>query len=182
MIGNFPKCVTFTLAQEGGYVDNPDDPGGATNMGITLATLSEWRNSDCTAADVQALTAEEAQAIYFARYWTPINGNNLPPGVDLMVFDFAVTSGPQTSAVRLQGLLGVAQDGAIGPRTIAATAGRNSTALIAEMAYSHEAYYRAMAGFAEFGAGWLARNARARQEALAMVPGAGVYQDDPGAV
>ena len=112
---NFNPCLTFVLWAEGGYVDDPLDPGGATNLGITLGVLREWRHTAVTKSDVQNLTREEAGAIYRARYWNAIRGDELPAGVDLMVFDACVNLGPGRSARMLQAAVGVAQDGAIGP-------------------------------------------------------------------
>nr|WP_295389438.1 glycosyl hydrolase 108 family protein [uncultured Thiodictyon sp.] len=71
-VDDFPRCVAVTLAQEGGYVDDPQDPGGATNMGITLETLRHWRDDDSLGPDaVRALTRTDACEIYRADYWHP---------------------------------------------------------------------------------------------------------------
>lgn len=163
-LNNFARCLAFTLQAEGGFVDNPDDPGNATNLGITIGTLSDWLGRPATVQEVRDLTPATAGIIYERRYWQTVNGDNLPLGVDLCVFDFAVNAGPARSAMRLQGLLGVTQDGAIGPATIAAAAKVSPGSLIVELGYSQLAYYRDLPGFAEFGAGWTAR-VRARQMA-----------------
>jgi hypothetical protein len=116
----FAACLEEVLWHEGGYADNPRDPGGATNLGITIATLGEWRGRAVTKADVKALTREEAAAIYRARYWKRVRGDALPAGLDLAVFDFAVNSGPARAVKALQRELGVAQDGLVGPVTLGA--------------------------------------------------------------
>lgn len=95
MQSNFDGVLSFVLAHEGGYVDHPRDPGGATNMGITLATLRDWRGK----AAVKALTAKEAGDIYRARYWRPVRGDDLPAGVDLSAMDYGVNSGPARAAL-----------------------------------------------------------------------------------
>ncbi len=170
MIGNFIPCCAFSLAQEGGFSDVPGDPGGATEHGITIAALSAEIGHPATVDDVRRITPSQAQGIYRQHYWAPINGDNLPAGVDLMVFDFGINAGPRTSAMRLQALLGFAEpDGIIGPVTIAAMGGSVPAAIIAALAYSHETYYRGLAGFGEFGAGWLARNSRAQAAAMGMI-------------
>lgn len=91
----FAACLSETLAHEGGYVDHPKDPGGATNMGITQAALSDWRDRPVSRFEVRTLTRVEADAIYRARYWNAVRGDDLPPGLDLVAFDGAVNSGPQ---------------------------------------------------------------------------------------
>lgn len=94
MKDNFDACLKFTLAYEGGYVNHPADPGGATKYGITRATLSHELGRAATIADVKNLTIARAGAIYRKKYWALIGGDALPAGVDLMGFDIAVNSGP----------------------------------------------------------------------------------------
>lgn len=91
---NFEACAAFTFKYEGGYVDHPRDPGGATNLGITIGTLRAWRKAPVTKADVRALTKHEAMQIYRANYWNAVGGDGLPHGVDLAVWDYGVNSGP----------------------------------------------------------------------------------------
>jgi lysozyme family protein len=91
--GNFPRIFPLLLKHEGGYVDHPRDPGGATNMGITIGTLSDWLGRPATKAEVRALSRETAQKIYERNYWQPIGGESLPAGVDYSVVDLAVNSG-----------------------------------------------------------------------------------------
>ena len=167
----FDACVGFTLRpeNEGAYVDNPADPGGPTNLGITLEGLSEWRGEQCTAADIRALTVAEAQAIYWGNYWQPINGDKLAAGVDLMVFDFGVNNGPQSSARMMQRIVRAAADAGIGPDTIrrAACAGAALDKLIAELAAAQEAFYASLHSQI-FGKGWLARTRRRQAASLLM--------------
>jgi lysozyme family protein len=118
--GDFAAILAAVVALEGGYVDHPDDPGGATNLGITHATLAAWRGKPVTKQDVRNLTVAEAAAIYRARYWDAVRGDELPAGVDLAVFDFAVNSGISTAIRYLQKAVGVADDGHWGPISQAA--------------------------------------------------------------
>lgn len=90
---NFDAALGVTLVYEGGFSDNPHDPGGATNLGITGRTLAAWRGHSVTSADVKALTRAEAAAIYRKQYWDAIDGDSLPSGVDLSVWDAGVNSG-----------------------------------------------------------------------------------------
>lgn len=153
----FQACLAEVLRHEGGFVNHPSDPGGATNLGITKATLSEWRGKPVTVDDVRNLTVDEAGEIYRARYWQPIRGDALPPGVDLAVFDGAVNSGPGRSARWLQQALGVAQDGIIGPETLAAVGRAKPATLIIEICDARMAFLRSLSTWPTFGKGWTAR-------------------------
>ena len=116
---NFQACLAFTLQQEGGFVDDPYDPGGATNMGITLATYREWF-PQATVADLRVIDSATVSEIYENDYWFASDADQFASGVDLMMFDMAVNAGPARAAKLLQQCLGVAQDGRIGPITLAA--------------------------------------------------------------
>jgi lysozyme family protein len=88
MADMFDACLAFTLREEGGYVDDPADPGGPTNMGITLATYRQWSDDpEIGPTQVQDMTERTARAIYRSRYWNPLRADALPAGVDLSVFD-----------------------------------------------------------------------------------------------
>lgn len=94
MKANFDACLRFTLQYEGLFSNHPRDPGSATMMGITRATLSRWRGRPVTVSEVRNLKRDEAAAIYRAWYWDAVGGDALPLGVDLMAFDIAVNMGP----------------------------------------------------------------------------------------
>lgn len=168
----FERSVTLVLELEGGYVDNPADPGGATNMGITLNTLRAWRHDDTlTAEDVRDLSQEEAKAIYRAEYWNKMQCDALPAGVDLSVFDFGVNAGPSRSVKLLQKLVGAPQDGAMGPITLSAVATKQPVPLIQDFADGRLDYYKSLSTYDTFGKGWTNRTNRVEQEALAMARG-----------
>ena len=117
----FDACMPFIFKAEGGYSDNPADPGGPTNFGITLGTLRAYEgNPNLTAEDVKTLTQAMAREIYRTAYWNRMQCGALPAGLDLEVFDFGVNSGPAESVKTLQRLVGVTQDGSVGPITLAA--------------------------------------------------------------
>ncbi len=119
----FDACMPFIFKAEGGYSDNPADPGGPTNFGITLATLRAYEGDpNLTADDVKKLTPAVAKEIYRTAYWNRMQCGALPAGLDLEVFDFGVNSGPAESVKTLQRLVGVTQDGSVGPITLAAVA------------------------------------------------------------
>lgn len=164
----FDACIAFTLRAEGGFVNDPRDFGHATNMGITLATLSDWRGEDCTVQDVEDMTKGEAISIYGARFWNPVRGDDLPPGVNLMVFDHGVLAGVGRAARMLQTLAKVPADGSIGPQTIAALKHLPAAPLVQGLSAAQLAYYQGCAGWLTFGKGWTNRVNARRDAALAM--------------
>lgn len=90
----FRRALEFTLAYEGGYVDHPSDPGGATNLGVTQAVYDDWRTSrGLTTRSVRLIERSEAEEIYFHRYWIPSGAAELSAPVAVVVFDAAVNSG-----------------------------------------------------------------------------------------
>lgn len=165
------RCLAQILSHEGGYADHPSDPGGATNMGITRKTLARWRGIApwwaLDKAEVKALGRDEAAAIYKALYWERVKAASLPPGLDLAVFDYAVNSGPERAVKTLQALVGVTQDGFVGPLTLGAVTQRDARALIGALCDQRLAFLQRLANFATFGRGWTARVADIRATALA---------------
>lgn len=169
----FDLCLSAVLRHEGGYVDHPSDPGGATNLGITRKTLARWRKVspwwDLPKSEVQRLTRSEAARIYRALYWTPCRASNLPPGVDLAVFDYAVNSGPDRAIRVLQAALGVVVDGQVGPLTLNAAATADPKALVNALCDQRLGFLRSLKSFPTFGRGWTSRVANVRAEALAAL-------------
>lgn len=166
---NFDRSLMLVLKHEGGWVDHPSDPGGATNMGITIGTLRQWRSpKPVTKADVKALTRTEAAAIYRANYWMAIRGDELPPGIDYATFDFAVHSGIGRAVPFLQNALGVEADGALGPKTLAAAHSANAAAVVADLCDRRLAWLKRLKAWPTFGKGWSSRVAGVRKEGIAM--------------
>ena len=164
----FDTCLPVILASEGGFVDDPADPGGATNLGITRTTLCGWLGHTASIADVEALTPAAAAPIYRARYWNPAHAGDCPAGVDLMVFDEAVNQGVGRALAGLKSALGVSPDGAFGAATQAALTAVDPARLVRAIAANREAHYRALPTFPRFGRGWLARLDRTTTLALEM--------------
>lgn len=145
------------VAREGGYVNDPDDPGGATKYGVTLATMRRLgidldSDGDVDAADVKRLTRDRAEAIFVDHYFRRPRVAELPAALQAPVFDMYVNSG--ANAVRiLQRLLAelgadITADGVIGPQTIRAAqmAAADDPVLLAD-AYgiARRNYYYALA-------------------------------------
>ncbi len=158
----FDSVVPVVEKWEGGYVDHPNDPGGPTNMGVTLATLRRWRGREVTAEDVKALTRDEARRIYKEYYWKPISGNQLPPPVALMTFNASILNGVARAsrflqvALNRQGL-GIREDGEIGSETLGAVAKSDLKRLVRDYANEQLGYLQTRPGWATFGAGWTNR-------------------------
>jgi lysozyme family protein len=164
---HFEACLVHVLQSEGGFVQHPLDPGGATNLGITWRTLAAWRGRPVSAADVRKLGRDEAAAIYRARYWDAVRGDELPAGIDLAVFDIAVNSGPARAVRLLQRALAVDEDAILGPRTLAAARVADPGRLIADLTLLRLGFLSRLATWRAFGRGWRARvlavERRARQ-------------------
>jgi lysozyme family protein len=174
--------MEYVLKHEGGYVDHPKDPGGATNMGITLATLRDWRERPVSKANVKALSRSEAMEIYRALYWNTVKGDDLPAGVDYAVLDFAINSGPDRAARYLQRIVGATQDGRIGPITLALTKRMDAAEVINALCDARLAYLKGLKTWDTFGKGWERRVREVREHALEMVEPPSLLTDIPPAL
>jgi lysozyme family protein len=168
MKGNLTHAIELTFGHEGGYVNNPKDPGGPTKYGITLGTLEAHRGQVCTAADVKALTIDEAAQILDKGYWRKVWGDDLPAGVDFCLFDYAVNSGAAQAVKSVQRVVGTNRDGSMGPKTLAAINGMSSTVLIRKLCDDRLAFMKGLSTWATFGKGWTTRVNKVREAALDM--------------
>lgn len=163
MLARYPACYRFTLAFEGGYVNDPDDPGGCTNMGITIGTLQAWREPEMVScADVETLHPSEAFLIYAQNYWAPVRGSDLAVGLNLQVWDWGVNSGPSRAIRYLQQMIGVTEDGIMGPDTLAASEkfvkNEGIDLAIEQYGACRQDYYQSLDGWGKYGDGWTRRN------------------------
>lgn len=165
---SFDRALSLVLANEGGFVDDPRDPGGATNLGITRATLARARGRAVGVGEVRRLGRGEAAAIYRRFYWKAVRADELPAGLDLAVFDLAVNSGPSRAVRLLQRALGCREDGILGPVTLGAAAGREPAATIRALGRARLAFLRGLPTWSAFGRGWARRVARVERAALAL--------------
>ncbi|MDX5592587.1 glycoside hydrolase family 108 protein [Pseudovibrio sp. SPO723] len=158
---NFQLVMGWVSLSEGGYVDDPADPGGATNHGITRQTLSEWRGHAVTKDAVRLLTKDEAEQIYKARYFDLVRFDELPAGLDYTLVDFAINSGPGRAIRFLQRALKVKEDGVFGPVTMTAVehclAMGNMPALIVSINEKRLAFMRSLRHWPRFKNGWTRR-------------------------
>lgn len=166
---NFAQSLKRVLAREGGWADHPKDPGGATMKGVTIATFRRYVKANATKADLRSITDEQIATVYRRHYWDAVAGAELPDGVDYAVFDFAVNSGPSRAAKYLQAVLGVVQDGRVGPATLAAARARLGAGIINQLCDDRIAFLQRLPTWKTFGKGWTKRVASVRSEALNML-------------
>jgi len=168
-INNWPQCFALVLKNEGGYVDNTADPGGATNLGCTKATWEAWVGHPVTKDDIKALTPNNVMPLYKAKYWDTIKGDDLPEGVDYAVFDYAINSGPSRAAKTLQSVLSITVDGQIGPATLRALETANPREVATAVCEARLAFLQSLPTYATFGRGWSSRVSEVERVAFNMV-------------
>ncbi|WP_321337896.1 glycoside hydrolase family 108 protein [Breoghania sp.] len=167
---NFSPSLALVLRYEGGFVNNPKDPGGATNYGVTQATYDAFRRSrNMPCVSVRYIAKAERNAIYRREYWDRVAGDGLPAGLDFATFDGGVNSGVSRGAKWLQGALGVAKDGKVGMKTLAAANGTlERTKVIRDMCAARLSFLHRLTHWKTFGKGWSARVANVEAEASRM--------------
>ncbi|MDB5243774.1 MAG: secretion activator protein [Spirosoma sp.] len=180
MLENRGLAISAVLDTEGGFSNHPKDPGGATNLGVTLKVLSAWRDKACTVADIQALARDEAAAIFGRQYADKVMFNDLPAGLDYAVLDTAVHSGTSRAVKLLQQQLGFsddAVDGIMGEITLAAVRNAGGLgALITGYCDARLGFMRTLRNWSTFKNGWTLRVRGVKQTALAMAAGDEVTQ------
>jgi len=142
MKSNFEECMARLLEHEGGYVNHPNDPGGETNLGVTRAVYEQYAGRQVMDGEMEGLTHDDVYPLYKENYWDRVRGDDLPSGVDWAVFDWGVNSGTSRAAKALQRVVGVEQDGGIGPMTLQAVASVESAGIIDQLHYMREGFYR----------------------------------------
>ena len=166
---NFEECMARLLAHEGGYVWHAEDPGGETNFGVTRAVYEQYVGRQVMDGEMEGLTHDDVYPIYKENYWDRVRGDDFPSGVDWAVFDFCVNSGVSRSAKALQRIVGVEQDGGIGPMTLQAIAEMEPADIIEQMHHMRDGFYRSLSTFDTFGRGWIRRNDETKEQALALL-------------
>ena len=166
---NFETALSAVLHHEGGYSNNPADPGGMTNLGVTKKVWEEWVGHPVDEKTMRALTPAMVAPMYKAKYWDKIKGDDLPEGVDYCVFDAAVNSGPGRAAKWLQSCVGVEPDGGIGPKTLAAVAAADPATLVEDYAKRRLSFLSDLSTWGTFGKGWSRRVAEVQVAAENML-------------
>lgn len=148
---NFDQAFDRLMGNEGGYVNNPQDPGGETNWGICKRSYPD--------VDIANLTRDQAKSIYMRDFWLRGNMDGFNPAIAFQVFDIAVNSGIETAIRMIQRAVGVADDGNIGPVTMAAINSMQVPAVIVCLIAERLDFWRKLSTWQTFGAGWTARAA-----------------------
>lgn len=146
---SFEVFIERVLGLEGGYVNNPADPGGETQWGIAKRSYPN--------IDIKALTRVEAIEIYRRDFWQRVHADEMPTAVAFQALDFCINSGIETSIRKLQAALGVADDGHWGPVTRAAVSNAHIPALLTRFIAERLDFMRRLSTWPSFGKGWAGR-------------------------
>lgn len=141
MLSNYNDSFENLIASEGGYVNNPKDPGGETNLGVTKAAWAAYLGRAVAPGEMKALTKEKVKPFYKTQYWDPMLCDLLPNGIDYLAFDFAVNAGVKQSAKFLQRACGAVDDGVMGPGTMGKLATMRPWELIDSISIQKRKFY-----------------------------------------
>jgi lysozyme family protein len=154
---SFEPALAALLKHEGGYVNHPKDPGGMTNLGVTKRVWEAYIGKEVTEDDMRNLTPYVVAPLYKTRYWDAVKGDELPAGVDMCVFDCAVNSGAGRAIRLLQKVVGVKDDGVIGPATLNAVRSKAVQDVIEGFSDHRQKFLESLPTFGDFGKGWTRR-------------------------
>lgn len=156
---NFDTAFHKLLGSEGGYVDHPSDPGGATNWGVTQSVA----RANGYTGHMRDFPVDMAKAIYWRQYWVPIKADDLPPAIRYAVFDAAVNSGAKQAVKWLQRAIGVNDDGVVGPQTMTFARAANPDFVLRRMLGDRLQFMTDLKTWQVFGRGWARRIAEVLQ-------------------
>lgn len=172
MQSNIDASLSAVLAHEGGYVNNPKDNGGPTNLGVTLTNFRRFVKPGGTIEDLKKLTKAQAKVVFQRQYWDTVLASQLPSGVDYATFDMSVHSGPKLAAKYLQRSLGTKYtgkvDGVVGPKTIEAAASLPAADIVKAMLTARMVFLQKHEDWKTFGKGWTSRLNGVRKLALEL--------------
>lgn len=154
----FHHAVTHVIEREGGYVNDPRDPGGETKYGISKRAYPNL--------DIASLTLRDAQQIYKTDYWDPIRGDELHDRVAFVVFDCAVNQGVSRAVKLLQRTVGVKEDGVFGPVTLSAAKVQSWSGFVERFQAERILHYASLPTWPTFGRGWCRRAIGTAMEAV----------------
>lgn len=169
MKDNWKRSFELMLKSEGSFVNHPQDPGGMTNLGVTKRVWEQWVGRESNEKEMRSLTPAMVEPLYKRKYWDACRCDDLPEGLDYLVFDFAVNAGPGRSIKILQTAVGTTPDGIIGPKTLAAVRAVDPHELIEKFSVAKTQFYESLPTFPTFGRGWLNRVADVKVKASMML-------------
>ena len=165
---NFDKCLDMLLEHEGGYVNNKNDRGGMTNLGVTRRVYEDWVDRPVSEQEMRDLTPEDVAPIYRKNYADRIHFDSLPSGLDWACLDWAINSGASRPAKAIQRAVGATADGVIGPKTLQLVAEKDPKFIIDYVYTVRQAFYKGLDDFKHFGRGWSRRNKETLHQAMEM--------------
>ena len=165
----FETCLDNVLKHEGGFVNHPSDPGGMTNLGVTKKVYEKWVDREVSEEEMRGLTRDDVKDIYKKNYWDRCQCDELPIGVDYVVFDMSVNHGVGRASRFLQKIVGATVDGAIGDEPLGKVKVMARSEIIENLCSTRETFYRKLKTFDVFGKGWLRRNEEVKQTAQELL-------------
>lgn len=145
----FPEAFDRLLGHEGGYVNDPKDPGGETKFGISARSYP--------GEDIKGMTLDRARAIYLRDFWGPAGCDAVPEAMRFQVFDMAVNSGVKRTIKTLQRAAGVDDDGVLGPLTLQAAQSMPAARLVARFNGVRLLFMTELPHWDRFAKGWARR-------------------------
>jgi lysozyme family protein len=174
---NWKQAFEQMLKSEGGFTDDERDAGnklpdgrkGSTMLGVTQYNWEQHVGHQVTHDDMRKLTPADVEPLYKKKYWDVVRADELPSGIDYLVFDMGVNAGPGRSIKLLQTAVGTTPDGGLGPITMAAVQAADPVELIEKFSFWKEQFYRSLDSFPVYGVGWLNRVAAVKVKASSML-------------
>lgn len=177
MNSNWKQAFEQMLASEGGFTDDERDDGnklpdgrkGSTMLGVTQYNWENHIGHQVTHDQMRKLTPADVEPLYKKKYWDAVRADELPSGIDYLVFDMGVNAGPGRAIKLLQSAVGVPADGGLGPISMKAVLAADPVELIEQFSAEKEAFYRSLSTFETYGKGWLNRVAAVKVKANSML-------------
>lgn len=173
MKSNFDSAFSHVMQSEGGYVNDPDDPGGETNLGVTKESWAAYLGRPIADGEMKTLTKDVVKPFYKKMYWDAVYGDDLPKGIDYLAFDLSVNAGAKQSIKFMQRAVGAKDDGFMGPATLNAIMKADQRMLILGFTNQKELFYKDIAARkpeqAKFLKGWLTRTSTVATTAQTML-------------
>jgi lysozyme family protein len=174
---NWKQAFEQMLASEGGFTDDERDKGnqlpdgrkGSTMLGVTQFNWENHIGHQVTHEQMKKLTPADVEPLYKKKYWDVVRADELPSGIDYLVFDMGVNAGPGRSIKLLQTAVGVPADGGLGPISMKAVLAADPVELIEKFSQAKEDFYRGLDDFKVYGTGWLNRVAAVKIKASSML-------------